>query len=1289
MVKKIGYLAALFFLFVVILFTITNKIINPFLEKNKSRFENWAQETLHMPVKIKRIQASWHFFQPEINFDQVDILNKNAHQSILQIEKMSVFISILKSLWHFDFIPNGMMITGLKIKVVEKNNDHIFIEGFPEQQFQLNTTHLLEEKDPQSSSTFAIVKWLFQQPFFIFRHVSLQYIKSDQSNLFFDIPELMIKNGQKHFISGKIILQQKNPTKISFTCNWFGSQFQPATLDGKIYLSANQFSLGQWLRNISWHGITLKEGLVRGKLWMTFQQGSLQKVQSVLQASDVNFYSILKKSNKVLRYLSGNFSWSRQENQQIIEGEDVLLNFTKPWFSTNFSILLAKDNTQLFFPKKINIGYLNLYDTQDYILKLIPIFSTDQEKVLKQLQMKGSLQDVNLSFNNSNLKIEETAFQAIFSHLSFLPYQSFPGIENISGNIKWNNDLQGELNLNSYHTKIEYSSIFANTLSVNKLIGHLFWQRDKQQWSINATSLQFLNPDIAMTISGNIDIPNNSNKIKTNLLAYFNVFKVAHINRYLPLKIFAKDLSDWLKKAFLSGQVSSGSAELRGNLSHFPFTQKDPNEKFFITGQLKGLKLDFAPDWPLLRDIDAKLTFTGNKMLVEAEHANISGIPLTNIHGEILEIGNHSVLNVHSQLIQTNLQDAMKFIHTTPLEKTIGKMFTGIKAFGVAQLDLGLVIPFDDTNKTQVKGDLNIKDAQLNIIPWDLEVNHLSGQLQFNEDSAKAEKMTAEMFNRPLVLSVTTYRKKNIPNIRVTFTNIIDLHDIEDWLKVSFSKMAQGSTEVKGAIDFATNEPIELTLTSQLQGVNLDLPNPYGKKPSIVKPFSMQMLVNNNQSLKVKFSYSDLISTALIIDKEKKNYRLKAAALYLGKKYQEKNIDWPQNTGLSIKGEFDQLDWEKIKNEIQPASVSTETKFKLPLSLQSVDITTQTLLIAGQHLNQFNLQALSADKHWDIKIKSKEIIGHIEAPKVLTRQSIVNADFQRLKLFSSSSTVQNRMNAKTLPSINLAAQNVSLNDLPLGEVHFKVVPSVNGLTIDHLHIFSSNMNLQAKGEWTGGERNNRTLLYGKVLSSHVSYLLNSFDFNVRNFIAHKGQINFDLNWPAPPFSPSLAALNGNAKLELGPGRILDVGTSDSAKMDIGRMLSIFSLQSIPRRLSLDFSDVFQKGYSFDSIRGDFHFDKGNAYTRNLEFNGPMAKVGINGRIGLSQKDYDFTLMVTPYVTSSLPVAAAFVGGPLVGLAAFAVNSVIGSQVSKLTAYYYAVTGPWDHPIWRVVSKSPL
>src|SRR5690606_4660082 len=161
----------------------------------------------------------------------------------------------------------------------------------------------------------------------------------------------------------------------------------------------------------------------------------------------------------------------------------------------------------------------------------------------------------------------------------------------------------------------------------------------------------------------------------------------------------------------------------------------------------------------------------------------------------------------------------------------------------------------------------------------------------------------------------------------------------------------------------------------------------------------------------------------------------------------------------------------------------------------------------------------------------------------------------------------------------------------------------------------------------------------------------------------------------------LSKLEGTATLEMGAGRIVDIGEAAGAKMDIGRTLSMFSLQTIPRRLSLAFSDLFQKGYSYDSLKGKFKFTGGNIYTTNAPLEGPVGGVGVSGRLGVAAEDVELALCGTAAVASSSPVAAARMGGAGVGRAARAASTAVSAAVSSPTAYQYSGTESWDNPVW--------
>jgi uncharacterized protein YhdP len=152
---------------------------------------------------------------------------------------------------------------------------------------------------------------------------------------------------------------------------------------------------------------------------------------------------------------------------------------------------------------------------------------------------------------------------------------------------------------------------------------------------------------------------------------------------------------------------------------------------------------------------------------------------------------------------------------------------------------------------------------------------------------------------------------------------------------------------------------------------------------------------------------------------------------------------------------------------------------------------------------------------------------------------------------------------------------------------------------------------------------------------------------------------------------------------------LDKGQLLGVKPGAGRVLGLASIAALPRRLALDFSDLTDKGLAFDTVRGDFDFRDGSAYTDNVLMKGPAAEIGIIGRVGLKAHDYDQTAVVTGNLGNTLPIAGiagAFAAGP-VGVGAVLLFSQVFKQPLKgLARAYYRITGSWDNPIIDRISK---
>lgn len=1274
---KVGYVVAALIIISAVFVSVV-QFVTPVLDEHRADFEKIASDLLHNPVAIKSVQVSWYRYQPVISLNAVSILNKETKEQQLKINKVDILFSIPQTLFQRKLVTSGIMVSGSKLTVNESSTGEMTVQEFSSLALDQQTTNETKFTD--------VMGWLSQEPRLILHDIDLHYTGLNGKKRFITLYDLSFENtALAHKISGKAILHQDLPTEVSLTAQWQGKPINFKEITGQAYVYVSGLSLSQWTKASSWKGWQVNQGVGSAKIWATWTQGTLQSIQSTFQSFGIELYSQKNKMTHKINRISGNVGWKRQDGVQIFAGNDILIDLPQHlWPVTSFNLSLTPDANGVLSLKSADFGYVDLSDTQAFLFSSADLVSDSVNKILGELKLKGSLQNASIALSGPWNDWKNISLNTRFSELSFLPVQKYPGVRNISGFMRWNNS-QGEFQLNSKHAGLQFHSIFDHEILIDQLSGDVKLQHDqKNNWLMRIASLHLLNNDAAANVSGTVTLPPNASPI-LDINANMTMQKVQNISQYLPVRVLDPDLATWLREAFLSGEVRSGHAILRGALQDFPF---DKNKgELNVTAKVNNIDLQFAPNWPSLRHINASLAFTGRKITIDVDHAETLGVPITGVHAVIPYLGDThpQILEIQTGLLQTDFAQVMKYVDESPLDQSIGKMFSGVDLQGPIDLKLGLNIPLSDTDKTQVKGDLTLKECVMHSVPWNLKLDHLNGKVKFTETTAEAKQIHAELFNKPFQFDLTPKHTKNKKSVvRASFANHLNLSDIEDWLHISFSKYIHGATDVNGNIDFSMTEPVNLHLRSNLVGATIDLQEQYGKKAHESRDFSADIILQNDKPIRLKLDYNNLLSTAITLERKQEKYSLINADLRFG----SGEANWPTNPGLFISGQFKELDLAKIKTYLQPTATEGSSSFTLP-PLKEIDIRADKLKFGSQTLTQLRLQATPSQNNWNVYVNSSEVVGQITVPVNFNRQGMITAQLQKINMRSTSDSTQSNflIDVKSLPGISLIANDVKFDDMLLGKIIFKATPSNNGLKIQNLQITSTQLDLRATGDWTQNGNTSMTHLLGSASTQNTSALLNGFGLDVRNFISSNGKLNYDLTWRDAAFAPTLASMNGNASLSLGQGRIVDIGDQGGVKMDIGRMLSIFSLQTIPRRLTLDFSDVFEKGYSFDSVRGDFTVQNGDVYTKNMRIDGPVAQVGINGRIGLKNKDYDFILDVTAHVTSSIPVAVTLLTNPLIGLGALAINTVIGSKVSSVTTNYYAVTGPWNNPKWTSIKSS--
>jgi uncharacterized protein YhdP len=312
---------------------------------------------------------------------------------------------------------------------------------------------------------------------------------------------------------------------------------------------------------------------------------------------------------------------------------------------------------------------------------------------------------------------------------------------------------------------------------------------------------------------------------------------------------------------------------------------------------------------------------------------------------------------------------------------------------------------------------------------------------------------------------------------------------------------------------------------------------------------------------------------------------------------------------------------------------------------------------------------------WRFSVDNKMAQGSVLIPN--DNQQAMEANFKSVILDSVTSSLDQEWNLKRIPKIDFHANDMRYKSMDFGMLELKLRPLVGGVAIRELQSGNAIYHLIASGAWHD-QQNPSTDIMGQLDSPNLSSFLSSWGLPA-SITAEQTHIRFNLQWPGTPREIKLARLRGNFSFKASNGQIVDIGSSAEAKLSFGRLLTFLSLQSLGRRLQLDFSDLKAKGFDFTALQGNFTLNDGNAFTRDVTIEGPVAAIAITGRIGLVTKNYNLIIKIKPHFTSSLPVIVGLAGGPVAGAIAWVANAVLGSTVQKIAETTYHLTGSWGKP----------
>jgi uncharacterized protein YhdP len=494
---------------------------------------------------------------------------------------------------------------------------------------------------------------------------------------------------------------------------------------------------------------------------------------------------------------------------------------------------------------------------------------------------------------------------------------------------------------------------------------------------------------------------------------------------------------------------------------------------------------------------------------------------------------------------------------------------------------------------------------------------------------------------------------------------------------------------------------LKFAFQSDMAGLGMQLPAPFGKAEAESRPVHVGLQMESREEMNITGNYAAVLGLRLGLKPHKGDVGFDRGELRIGVGVVPK----PAQPGFAVEGTLPSFDWDEWKPLLPPATTSDATTVPgdrgsvIPAFLRSINLSVGHAAGFGQSVDGLHLVLDRDDDGWAGSIESASIAGTLTVPSSVDAEHPMVLDMDRMLLADKSGgltqlakqaadpdrpkTEAARLDPRSIPALQFSIKQFQFGTMSLNNVSLSLVPRSDGIALEDVKVSDPSFLISGDGVWTispAGQQ--RTSLNADVESKDVEKSLQSLGFDA-GLTGDKGSIVASLNWRDSPMGEVVPTLGGTLHIDLEDGQIKDV------KPGAGRLFGLLSITALPRRLLLNFSDVFAKGFGYDSIIGDFTLQEGDAYTQNLAIKGPAATIHLIGRTGLAKQDFDEAMVVNTSVGSTLPVVGALAAGVGVGAVLFLLTEIFKSPLTKVGEVRYHLTGTWADPVLtKVTTPAP-
>ena len=1247
------------------------RLVLPELEHYRPEIERWASRVTERQVAFESIDAHWRGWTPVFRLNGVRLAGGGAAgtggtDDAIRLDSLSFSIDPLESLRTGALQPREVTASGASLAVVRRTDGSFSVQQ-------------LGELAPAGSGTGdRLAKWVSSQPRISLFASRIVWIEQRLGTTAVPLNGLTLHlehAGDRHRVSGSF--EPPRAGRVDFAMEVAGDPLSPSW-SASTYLSASDVDVARLGLDAERWGVEAISGVVTATAWGTWTGGRFVEAQGTIRARTpgVMHEGIWRGFDEA----SASFKVERTPEGWTLDARDLAIATPNgSWPRSRAGAKWRSPGDGRDGAVVLNAEYVRIDD----LVALIPApgAGTPANRVLNALLKaapSGAFENLHVSAPLADrIDVARARARGRFTATRLQPRDWPVSVEAARG---W-----FEANDQGLVTTVESGVLHVNAprwlaapLRGEAFTGTFAALPSSDGIRVRLEESRLATPAGIVTATGSALAPRGEGKPELSAAFSLGRSKVGAVLALLADGAVPEPVSRWLRAAMPDGDIHGARVLVHGDLSGM--SSGAGGGGFEAVVDLALPELRYAGGWPELTGVSARVRFDGPRLDAQVESGRIFESTVREARIVIEDVGAPvPVLQVTGR-VDGDSSDALRFLSSSPLRARFGPAIDAYEVRGDAGLDLRLTRPLKGEGRsTAVEGGIALVDNRIDGPGLGRGAEAVNGTIAFRGSAIESDALSATWLGEPL-RAVIGASPDAAHAARLSVDGRMTRRMLATWLdeRGLADRSSPGGSGFLGRLDgeapwsavldiprAGTGRAVELRASTDLAGVSLDLPPPFGKARGTTRTLRVETSISPGKERIVGIRFADLASAAFGFVPRADGLRLARGAVRLG----PGDSPLPDASGVTVQGRLPTLDagdWYEFLRSV--GSLGASRAGAPPAGhVRGVSIDADSVTAIGVRFPATRIRATRAeDGGWRIELDGRDLAGTVRVPLDPDAGPIVT-DFTRFVFDPEAAvTAEDRrdIDPRTLPAVSFSTRSFVLGELELGRVAFSAAPSGPGMKLERLDVQADSFRADATGNWSLDGAEDRTEFNLRMHGDELGEMLDSLGFDGSVVAGGTTDISLRGSWAGAPADFELRRLAGVMHFLSTDGRLTRVEPGVT-----GRVFGLLTITSLPRRLILDFGDLFKDGFEYDRIEGSFALEKGNAYTDDLFIEGDTARFEIVGRTGLEAEDYDQLVTVIPKISSTLPLVPLWLAQKILNRNVF----------DKAFAYQYTITGPWSQP----------